>query len=133
LFSLLVLTFVAAPVAFAQVSGVSGSFASSFEMVVDNCKGAGATLEKATIEVTQNGNVLSISIPTLPQMKGKLGKRGKLRAEASASSDGVRGQYSLNGRVTGKRLQAVLVAEFFKGDKPQCTQSWSVTGKRANR
>jgi hypothetical protein len=102
-------------------------------MVVDNCKGAGATLEKATVEVTQNGNVLAISIPTLPQMKGKLGKRGKLRAEASAASDGIRGQYSLNGRVTGKQLHAVLVAEFFKGDKPQCTQSWSVTGSRAKR
>jgi hypothetical protein len=115
----------------AQVRG--GDFASKFEIVVDNCAGAGATLENGRVTIQQQGPVLSIKIPTLPDMKGKTGKRGKLRAEAKgeANAEGIRAEFGFNGRVRGKKLKAVLIAEFFKGDKPQCTQTWSVAGKPA--
>lgn len=116
----------------AQDNVMAGSFASTFEKVVDNCKDVGAKLNKEKIVVTQNGKLLMVKIPALPSMKGKVGKRGKLRAEAAAdtASPAIRAQYGLNGRITGNKLQAVLVAEFFKNDKPECTQSWSVSGKR---
>lgn len=108
----------------------AGIFASTFEVVVDNCNGAGSTLDKAAVTVAQAGPVLTVKIPSLPDMKGKSGKSGKVRAEARtiANTLSVRSKFAFNGKVEGKSLQAVLVAEYFKGDKPQCTQSWSVVG-----
>lgn len=115
----------------AQSDARGGNFASTFEIVVDNCKGEGAKLDKATIAITQAGAVLTIKIPGLQDLKGEPGKRGKLRAKASGEADGkgIRGKYGFNGRIRSKKLRAVLVAEFFKGDKPICTQTWSVEGK----
>ena len=133
LLPLLVLALSATPATLrAQESSMTGSFACTFEKVVDNCQGVGAKLNKAKLLIAQNGKLLTIKIPALPDMKGKVGKRGKLRAEATGTTEipGIQARYGLNGRVTGNQLQAVLVAEFFKNDKPQCTQSWSVSGKR---
>jgi hypothetical protein len=115
----------------AQSEARGGNFASTFEMVVDNCKGEGATLDKATVAITQAGPVLTIKIPGFPDLKGEPGKRGKLRAKANgeANDKGIRGKYGFNGRIRSKMLRAVLVAEFFNGDKPLCTQTWSVEGK----
>ncbi len=108
----------------------SDKFASTFEMVVDNCNGTGAKLEKVTVTITQGGLALLVKVPTLPDMKGKRGKRGKVRAAATSVSSDLRTKFGFNGRIRSNKLQAVLVAEFFKDDKPQCTQSWSVTGTR---
>jgi hypothetical protein len=135
LLPLLVFALSATPRAYAQNGAMTGKFASTFEKVVDNCQDIGAELSKAKVVVSRNGKLLTVKIPSLPDMKGKIGKRGKLRAEATGASEssGIRGQYGLNGRITGNQLQAVLVAEFYKDDKPQCTQSWSVIGKRTKR
>jgi hypothetical protein len=117
----------------AEAQARSGVFASTFEMVVDNCDGAGTELDKARVAITLSGPALLVKIPTLPDMKGNRGKRDKLRAMGTSedSESAMRTKFSFNGRVLRGKLQAVLVAEIFKGDKPQCTQSWSVSGTRS--
>ncbi len=123
------------PTANAQSDSRGGNFTSAFELIVDNCKDKGASLDNATIAVTQAGRVLRIKIPTLPDFTGAPGKRGKLRASAKsdANAEGLRGKFGFNGRIRSKKLRAVLVAEFFDGDKPLCTQTWSVQGKIATQ
>jgi hypothetical protein len=118
-----------------RAANPAGNYATTFEVVVDNCDGAGSKLDKATVTISQAGPVLTVKIPSLPDMKGKPGKSGKLRAEAKtvANTLSVRSKFAFNGKVSGSALQAVLVAEYFKGDKPQCTQSWSVVGTSASK
>jgi hypothetical protein len=119
----------------AQGQARGGNFTTTFEIVVDNCKDVGATLGSSPVAVTQVGPVLTVKILSLPDLKGVPGKRGKLRAAAAgeANDKGVRGKYGFNGRIRSKKLSAVLVAEFFKGDKPLCTQTWSVVGNKATK
>ena len=116
----------------AQETTLTGSFASTFTVVADNCGDEmGMTMERANVVISRQDQVLSIKLSKVPDMKGKVGRHGKLRAQSSGPTEaGIRGRYSLSGRISGQSLQAVLIAEYFKGDKPQCTQSWSVAGKR---
>ncbi len=82
--------------------------------------------------VSQAGDTLSIVVPELAKLTGKVGRRGKLRASSSKKleSKGLRARFGINGRVTGNSLRAVFTAEYFKENKaPLCTQSFSVTGK----
>ncbi len=84
------------------------------------------------MEVSQAGDTLSISIPDLAKLTGKVGRRGKLRASSSKElkSKGLRARFGINGRVTGNSLRAVFTAEYFKADNtPLCTQSFGVSGK----
>lgn len=128
-FALAILT--SAPNVQAQGS-TAGSYDSRFEEVSDNCKGPGMELDKAKIVVTMKGKRLQVKMAEVPTLRGRAGRRGKLRAsgEGSGKSPGVKVRYGLNGRVSGSTLQAVFVAEYYKGEKPLCTQSWSVAGKR---
>lgn len=124
-----------APAARAQGQSAAGSFPSSFEKVVDNCTGPGMTLGKTTILISKNGKRITVRIPEIPELQGRAGRRGKLRADSTGElkDSKLKARYGFNGRISGEKLAAVFVAEYFKGDKPQCTQSWSVSGKRAKR
>ncbi len=124
--SIAVLCFAVTP-AMAQEAG---SFAGKFKKVVDNCE-AGLSLEKATLAITKDGKAIRVRIDGLPVLNGKADSRGKLRAKAKGSANGLEVRYGLNGRVANGKLQAVFVAEYFKGEKPVCTQSFRVMGTRS--
>ncbi len=107
----------------------STEYAVTFDKVVDNCDGKGLTLFKSSITVSQTADALSITVPDVPTLKGVVGRRGKLRANAKGTkAPATKANYEINGRVTGSRIQAVFMVEYFKGKKPLCTQSWSVAG-----
>ncbi len=108
------------------------SFAVKFTKVVDNCE-TGLDLTKATMVVTRSDRNISVAIDSLPVLKGKAGKRGKLRAEANGKSGAMDARYGLNGRASDGAVQAVFVAEYFQGKTPVCTQSFRVVGKAAKR
>jgi hypothetical protein len=117
----------------AQDSSAGGSFDSEFEVVADNCKGEGLKLGKGTVKVSENGKQVNVKIPELPTLSGRTGRKGKIRAEATAptKTPGLSARYGLNARITSDALQGVFVAEYFRASKPQCTQSFSITGKRS--
>lgn len=112
-----------------RTAQVGGTYAASFEEVANNCERNGKKLAAAPIRVQQDDRAVSVSIPRLPIMKGKLGRRGKLRADTERSR-GAEGRFSLSGRVERGQLHLVLIAEYYDGDRPLCTQSWSVSGKK---
>ena len=107
----------------------AGSYATTFTKVVDNCD-KGLEISKASITITNTEKTIEVRIDSLPTFKGKSGKRGKLRAEAKGTSNGMNVRYGLNGRVSDGSLQAVFVAEYFKGTTPLCTQSFRAIGSR---
>lgn len=110
---------------------VSGSYAVAFEVVANNCKDARIKLDRETLVVSQKGRAVSIAIEGVPEMKGQLGRRGKLRADAPRSRGGdADSSYGISGRIASGKLHMVFIAEYFRGDKPLCTQSFSVTGRR---
>ncbi len=108
----------------------AGSFKAKFTKVVDNCE-SGLDLSKASLSISKTDRNISVLIDSLPPLTGKAGKRGKLRAEAKGKGNGMDARYGLNGRVSDGALQAVFVAEYFKGETPVCTQSFRVVGKAA--
>lgn len=119
----------------AQDTSAAGSFDSEFEVVADNCKGEGLKLGKALVEVTESGKQVNVKIPELPTLSGRTGRKGKIRAEATAptKTPGLSARFGVNARISSDTLQGVFVAEYFRADKPQCTQSFSITGKRSKR
>tara|TARA_R110002096_G_scaffold44526_13_gene120542 strand:+ start:132733 stop:133218 length:486 start_codon:yes stop_codon:yes gene_type:complete len=107
-----------------------GNFKSTFTKVVDNCD-KGLDLTKASLTISKTEGSVTVRIDALPPLVGKAGKRGKLRAEAKGKGHGMDVRYGLNGRVSDGELQAVFVAEYFKGKTPVCTQSFRVVGTAA--
>lgn len=108
---------------------VGGTYAASFEEVANNCDRKGKTLATASIRVQQSDRKVSLSIPRIPILEGRLGRRGKLRAD-TGDRPSAEGRFSVSGRIERGELHMVLIAEYYDGDRPLCTQSWSVTGKK---
>ncbi|MEZ4366745.1 MAG: hypothetical protein R2939_10715 [Kofleriaceae bacterium] len=74
---------------------------------------------------------LTVDIERLPLMNGKVGKSTRVKAQSKlgrTSIQGLDGRFSVAGRVEDGVLQLVLVAEYYLGRKPLCTQSWNVSG-----
>ncbi|MCG8423219.1 MAG: hypothetical protein MJE77_35405 [Proteobacteria bacterium] len=136
-FPVLALLAVATPVvpvgqAFAQAVS-SGSYAVTFEAISNSCEEVGLRLTNGTLQLTRKGKMVEVDIPGVPSMKGKLRRGSTFRAEARqarAGAEGIRGRFSAAGRASDKRVQLVFVAEFYRGKKPLCTQSWDVIGTR---
>lgn len=113
----------------AETPSVAGSYAASFDEVANNCDATGMKLERATVQVTQDGRSIAIGIPKVPTMRGRLGRRGKLRAEVPPGAN-ARGRFAISGRIDDEELHMVFIAEYYRGEKPLCTQSWNVTGRK---
>ncbi len=128
----LLLVLVPAAAAQSKDDDPAGSYQATFEEVTNNCTGARMNLSKATVELRSgSGSGMSVVVPMVPVMKGTFSKGGKFNAKAPkgpTSIQGADGKFSAAGRVEGKRLQMVFVAEFYSGTKPLCTQSWKVSG-----
>ena len=118
---------------------LAGTYAVRFEEVSNNCgpAGIGMNLGSAKVAVSEShgGHAIQVTIPSVPIMSGTASKGGKFRAVArrgKTAIQGVDGRFSLAGRVDGKGSMKVLfIAEYYRGKKPICTQSWNARGPRA--
>ncbi len=127
----------AAGAAAAQGTGeapkVEGTYRAKFESVANNCSKAGMSLSSSTVEVTRRDRSVSVTIPSVPIMKGSVSRGGKFRAVAKRGKtaiQGVEGRFSVAGRVEKGTIQFLFIAEYFEADKPLCTQSWNASGPR---
>ena len=112
----------------------SGRYEVTVSVVSNSCEDAGATLRAtSSLELTRTGSTLQASLSGTPTMTGTLRRRGKFRLAgktAKASAAGVSGNFKATGRVESDEIRLVLVAEYYKGGKAQCTQSWDVAGTK---
>ena len=69
-------------------------------------------------------------------MYGVPASNGKISAKSKSGDTmlgGMKGVFSVAGRITHEgQLSLVMVGEFSADNKPLCTQSWNVTGPKAD-
>lgn len=123
-----------APVAIADdEADIGGVYDVTYEEVTNNCSGVGMALSRSalTIDQKKGSSALTVTIPMVPDMTGSLGKNGKFKASSKrgrSAVQGLDGKHAVGGRVDNGLIQVVFIAEYFKGNKPFCTQSWNVSG-----
>ncbi len=113
---------------------ITGHYAVRFKQVANSCATAGIALGEGTIDVTQTGTKLEVSIPITAIMRGSVDDRGKFRARAKRGGtaiQGVQGEFSVAGSVVEGKLELTLVAQYFSDGKPLCQQTWNARGKRS--
>jgi hypothetical protein len=117
-----------------QPPRVAGKYAATFQEVASNCSGMGMNLRSATIELSQSGDrAVQVTVPAVPIMRGVVSKAGKFKADAKRGKtaiQGVDGRFSVAGRVDDKGIQFLFIAEYYRGTRPMCTQSWNASGPR---
>jgi hypothetical protein len=113
---------------------VAGKYAATFLEVANNCSGMGMSLREATVELFQsNERAVQVTMPSVPIMRGVVSQAGKFKAEAKRGKtaiEGVDGRFSVAGRVDDKGIQFLFIAEYYRGARPMCTQSWNASGPR---
>ncbi len=113
---------------------VAGKYTASFQEVANNCSGIGMSLRSSTIELHQSGERnVQVTVPSVPIMRGVVSRAGKFKAEAKRGKtaiQGVDGRFSIAGRVDDKGIQFLFIAEYYRGNRPMCTQSWNASGPR---
>lgn len=113
---------------------VAGKYAATFQSVASNCSGVGMNLSTATVELLQaREGEFQVTLPSVPIMRGVVSRAGKFKAEAKRGKTafaGVDGRFSVAGRVDDKGIQFLFIAEYYRGDKPMCTQSWNASGPK---
>jgi hypothetical protein len=110
---------------------IGGKYEVRFEEVQNSCSTTGMSLSRANIELTERARRVDVTIPMVPAMSGTVSKGGKFKARAKrgrTAIEGVEGSFSVAGRVSEGIIQLVFIAEYFKGKKPLCTQSWNASG-----
>jgi hypothetical protein len=111
---------------------VAGAYQVKFDPVANNCSGVGMSLTSARIELAQpRGRSVSVTIPSVPIMSGTASSGGKFRASVKRGKtaiEGVDGRFSVAGRVEKGTVQFLFIAEYFRGARPLCTQSWNASG-----
>lgn len=115
-----------------SVPDISGKYRVKFEEVQNSCTSTSMSLSQATVELAQpSRRKLRVQIPKVPKMEGRVSKGGKFKAKGKKDdtpTKGVNGRFSISGRVRDGVIQFVLIAEYYRGDKPLCTQSWNASG-----
>jgi hypothetical protein len=116
------------------VPRVEGKYAATFQEVANNCSGIGMNLRSATVELFQSGErTMQVTIPSVPFMRGVVNQAGKFKADArrgKTATEGVDGRFSIAGRVDDKGIQFLFIAEYYRGSRPMCTQSWNASGPK---
>ena len=116
----------------ARAQSKTTTYQVEFEKVANSCRDTGMTLSKAKIELARRGRRLTVTVPMIPIMKGRAGKRGKFKAQARRGKTaiaGLDGKFRIAGEAHARTIQFVFVAEYYKGATPLCTQSWKGAGK----
>ena len=120
----------------AYADDVSGSYEVKFEQVSSNCEHPVAYPQHGTIKIEVKGGDLQVDIEHTPLMVGKPTKNGKISAKSPRPGhtmiQGMDGVFSVAGRVTSEGMLAlVMIGEYQASGKPLCTQSWNLSGLRA--
>lgn len=110
----------------------SGNYNVKYEQVADDCDGDGLTLAPGTITLDGDDAKLEVRIPSVTPMKGRRTADGKFKAQAQGpgAKPDLRGKYSVSGKTTRDSIEMVFIAQFYRGKRPLCTQSWTVSGAR---
>ena len=113
---------------------VAGTYEVKFEQVANNCSGVGMNLASARVVLDKGkGRSVSVTVPSVPIMTGRASPAGKFRAsvkKGKTAIEGVDGRFSVAGRVEKGTVQFLFIAEYFRGARPLCTQSWNASGPR---
>jgi hypothetical protein len=113
---------------------VAGRYQARFAKVSDNCKDTGMSLGTTTVELREpKSGKIEVTIAMVPDMAGMVSRGGKFKAEAKKGRTGIAGvdgRFSIAGRVEAGEIQFLFIAEYYKGDKPLCTQSWNAKGPK---
>jgi hypothetical protein len=117
---------------------VAGSYDVKFEQVSTNCEHPLAYPQRGSIKIELKGGDVQVDIDRTPIMVGKPAKTGKLSARSPKPGhtpiEGMDGVFSVAGRITGEgMLSLVMVGEYQTAGKPLCTQSWNLSGLRAEK
>jgi hypothetical protein len=137
----LLLAAASALVALAVPSAAQGDIGGSYEVVftevADNCEQEALSIARSQLSIeTRRTDQLVVRIPGVPAMSGSERRGGQFRAEVSSGHSPIqntRARYSVAGRVREGQIQLLFIAEFYRGDRPLCTQSFSGTGAAGER
>jgi len=129
---------VAAAAAPARADDLAGSYEVKFEQVSTNCDHPITYPPRGSLKIEIKGGDLQVDIERTPLMVGKPAKTGKVSARSPKPGHtpmaGMDGVFSVAGRVTGDGLLSlVMVGEYQTGGKPLCTQSWNLSGLKADK
>jgi hypothetical protein len=120
----------------AAAGDVGGSYEVVFTEVADNCDQEALTLARSPLVIDKRrADQLVVRIPGVPAMTGSERRGGQFRAEVSSRHSPIaetRARYSVAGRVREGQIQLVFIAEFYRGERPLCTQSFSGAGAAAD-
>lgn len=120
----------------AQAQSRPATYQVTFEKVASSCRNTGMSLSKAKVELARKGKRLTVTVPMVPIMKGRAGKRSKFKAQARRGKTaiaGLDGKFRIAGEATRRTIEFVFVAEYYKGKTPLCTQSWKGKGKAVSK
>ena len=121
---------------------IGGTYDVKYEEMGSNCNPPPVALVHGQLTITlfAKKNSLAVNIDTIPEMAGVPAKGGKVNAKTTktvaTTVQGLDANYSIAGKLEdGGVLHVVLVAEYIKhaDKKPYCTQSWNVTGLKADK
>jgi len=111
--------------------GGSASYEVRYQQVADDCNGQGMTLEQGEVSVRQGAaDDIEVALAGVGTLKGTRSANGRFKAQGVGSPRGdLTAHLSASGRA-GDAIQMIFIAEFYRGKKPLCTQSWSGQGRR---
>lgn len=117
--------------AFAQPrASQRSSYDVSYQSVADDCAGQGMALERGQVTLRQTGEQVEIDVAGAGTLRGTRGAQGRFKAQGTGALRGdLESRLSVSGRADGQ-IQLIFIAEFYRGKKPVCTQSWSGQGRR---
>jgi len=113
---------------------VAGTYDVKYEEVSTNCPSP-LKYSHGKLVVKVKGTTATVDIDRTPLMQGSVGKGGKVSAKSklgNTSLDGMSGVFSVAGKITPEGiLSFVMVGEYTAGGKALCSQSWNVSGSKA--
>jgi len=102
----------------------------SYQSVADDCAGQGMTLARGQVTLRQTGEQIELEVAGAGTLSGTRGAQGRFKAQGKGALRGdLESRLSVSGRADGQ-IQMIFIAEFYRGKKPVCTQSWSGQGRR---
>ncbi|HTM19159.1 MAG TPA: hypothetical protein VL172_01580 [Kofleriaceae bacterium] len=110
----------------------AGSYEVSYQAVADDCAGQGMSLAKGTVSLSQpRDSQLEVDIAGAGKLSGTRNANGRFKAQGPGSPAGdLTVRLSVSGRAGADDIQLIFIAEFYRGKKPVCTQSWSGQGHK---
>jgi hypothetical protein len=121
----------------AYADDLTGSYDVKFDQVSTNCEHPLAYPLHGSLKIEVKGADVQVDIERTPLMVGKAAKTNKVSAKSPKVGhtpiEGMDGMFSVAGRITSEgMLSLVMVGEYQTSGKPLCTQSWNLSGLKAN-